>query len=543
MWEGEHRLYLPVSLVAEIGYCPRNFYLRAVQGAEDRNWWMVKGGLEEALRNRQPSRHLPEGGQQVYSVLLASEALNLIGVVDLVIVDQKPVPVEFKTGSYVASHPAHDLQVCLQGLLLEENLQKPVPVGYVYYTASRKRRQVPLDDALRQQALEALEQARRIVEGEWVPEPQPRESCTQCALFATCLPFAQEAAAEPAPAAPPLPRSLQVVQRVLYIDTPGASLGKRGDSIRIRRPGEMFDLQVPLTQVDQVVLVGNVQISSQLLRVLLARGVPVVYLTGRGRFSGITLPETNRNLPLRLAQFRAYDRPEQRLALARGIVAGKLHNQRLLLRRHLASAPDAEDALRTALHELRHLRAQVADAPDLETLRGLEGIASRKYFAALGRLFPEPFERRNRRPPRDPVNATLSFLYTLLLKDLVHLVFVVGLDPYLGFLHSPHFGRPALALDLMEEFRPIVADALALSLWKRGQLKPEHFTREFGGVYFKESARKAVVRAYEAKKREQLRHPRFGYRLPYFRHMEMQVRILGKVLLGEWDSYVPFTPK
>jgi len=279
-------------------------------------------------------------------------------------------------------------------------------------------------------------------------------------------------------------------------------------------------------------------VSTPLLRVLLSRGIPVVYLSGRGRFTGIALPEANRNITLRLAQFQAYHNPERRLELAKAFVAGKIRNQRHLLRRH--PSPGRSDR---TLQILQQLRLQALAATNLEELRGLEGTASRLYFRALGALFPLPFEFRSKRPPRDPVNATLSLLYTLLFKDVVHLVHTVGLDPYLGFLHGIRYGRPALALDLMEEFRPLLADAVALTLWRRRQLKPKDFSREFGGVYLKEEARKRLFDAYEKKKRESIQHPRFGYRLPYFRHMEMQIRLLGKVLLGEIPRYLPFHPK
>ncbi len=536
---GQERVYLPVSLVAEVAYCPRNAYLRLIQGEERRNWFMVKGHLEETLRQHAPRRTLPDGTQRVYSVLLGSETLNLIGVVDLVILGDQPVPVEFKTGRYTESHPAHDVQVCLQGMLLEEHLQKPVPFGFVYYTASRKRRQVVLSEVLRQRALDLLEDARRILEGEWVPEPELREECARCALYEVCLPFATRERLQEDPATAKIqspPRSLQVLHRVLYVDTPGTSLSKRGDTLRIRKPGEMFDLQLPLTQIQQVVLVGNVQISTQLLRVLLARGVPVIYLTGRGRFSGITLPEINRNIPLRIAQFKTFLDPQRRLDLARQFVAGKIKNQRLILRRH----GKRESALQDALRQYRH---QALTCGSLDELRGIEGMATRVYFQALAHLFPVPFERRIRRPPRDPVNATLSLAYTLLLKDVLHLTHTVGLDPYLGYLHEPYAGRPALALDLMEEFRPLLADALVLSLWRRGQLKEHHFVREFGGVYLKESARKAFFEAYEKKKREELMHPRLAIKLPYFRQVELQIRLLGKVLLGELEAYPPFQPR
>jgi CRISPR-associated protein Cas1 len=283
---------------------------------------------------------------------------------------------------------------------------------------------------------------------------------------------------------------------------------------------------------------GNVQLSTQALRALLSGGIPVGFFTTGGWFVGRTIANDTNNVELRVAQYRASLDEHFRLRIARTLVHNKILNQRTLLRRNHASPPA------TTLFELKQLARKAREASSRQSLLGIEGTAARVYFGELtGMLKGDAaiatfdLDGRNRRPPRDPMNALLSFEYALLVKDWTIALQLVGLDPLLGFFHEPRFGRPALALDLMEPFRPIIADSVVIGAINNGEVTVSDFVISPVGCALRPHARRRMMGAHERRMSHEITHPIFNYRVSYRRALELQARLLGRHLLGELDTY------
>jgi CRISPR-associated protein Cas1 len=311
-------------------------------------------------------------------------------------------------------------------------------------------------------------------------------------------------------------------------------------------------LQVPLHHIGGLVCFGNVMVSPALMHRLADEGKSLVLLEENGRFKARLEGPVSGNILLRQAQHRLASDPAFTLETARAIIAGKLKNSRsVVMRGARESADDEETAIltRAADNLAASLRA-VKDAQDLDTLRGVEGEAARGYFAALNLIVKpqvrEVFELngRTRRPPLDRFNALLSFLYSMLMNDCRSALESVGLDPQLGFLHAVRPGRAALALDLQEEFRAILADRLALTLINRGQIAVEDFDmREGGAVMLNDKGRRKVVTAWQERKQEEVTHPLLEAKMPLALLPLIQARFLARTLRGEMDGYLPYLAK
>lgn len=331
----------------------------------------------------------------------------------------------------------------------------------------------------------------------------------------------------------------------LYITRQGSYLHKEGQTLVVRLKDEILG-RVPLHTIQQVVCFGNVLCSPFLLGFCAERGVGVSFHHEHGRFLCRVAGPATGNVLLRRAQYRQADDPDTTLSHARGFITGKLVNARVVLRRHLRDhGPDPE--LERVANTTRSLLHRVAQAPDLDTLRGNEGEAARRYFSVFERLIRVTgddgfaFSGRSRRPPQDPVNALLSFLYALLKNDVESALEAFGLDPAVGFLHRDRPGRASLALDLMEELRPVLADRLVLSLINRRQVSPADFvTTESGAVRLLEAARKRVIAAYQNRKRDELRHPFLDTSVPLGQVPYLQAWILSRAIRGDLDAYAPF---
>lgn len=296
--------------------------------------------------------------------------------------------------------------------------------------------------------------------------------------------------------------------------------------------------KVKLLDCSQVCLLGNVQVTSQALRGIAAAGIPVAHFSYGGWFHALTSGLVHKNVELRMAQFTAAADPRRSLRLARQFVVGKIRNARTLLRRHLGGE-DPEP-----IRGLAELARKAKAARDPAGLLGIEGMAAKEYFAGFARLLKDdsPFsiEGRNRRPPRDPVNALLSFVYAMLVKELTIVLHTVGFDPMRGFFHRPRYGRPSLALDLAEEFRPLIADSVVLTLINNAEVTPSSFVRRAGAVALTDAGRRAVIAAFERRMDTLVTHPTFGYRISYRRVLEVQARLLARTLLGEIPRYASF---
>ncbi|MGJ4951454.1 type I-C CRISPR-associated endonuclease Cas1c [Bradyrhizobium sp. HKCCYLS20291] len=334
----------------------------------------------------------------------------------------------------------------------------------------------------------------------------------------------------------------------LYVTTEGMRLRKDGENI----VAELEDDErgrVPFHMLGAVVTVGPVSVSPALIGALARAGITLVLLDRQGRFEARVEGPVSGNVLLRRAQYRASEQPTD---IVRSIVSAKIANQRVVLQRALrdygADMPDEQrQSLETAVDRLDQILRRVAFMNEgIDVMRGAEGEAAQRYFAVFGSLIrsPDPeirFEGRSRRPPLDPVNALLSFLYTLLTHDCRSAAESVGLDPAVGFLHRDRPGRPGLALDLMEEFRPVLADRLALSLINRRQLRSGDFeTRDGGAVLLTEGGRKTVLTAWQERKKEERRHPFLDETAPLGLVPYLQAQLLARHLRGDLDAYPPW---
>ncbi|MCC6446890.1 MAG: CRISPR-associated endonuclease Cas1 [Armatimonadetes bacterium] len=546
--------YLPVSMVAEIAYCPRNFYYRMVEQWDDiASAAMLRGRLEDERRQERETL-ARETGQQTRSVTVSSERLGMIAVVDAVEeTESGPVPLEYKTGALPEGEAFPEMgvrpewvQLCAEAIILEEATGRPIERGYIYYAASRTRRPVVFDKSLREKTMEALACAWRILEDGLVPDPVSDGRCAGCSFAELCQP--EEVAFLKGKAAAPVKRLLprDSLARTLYVDEQGAMVHKRGGQLTVEKRGDGGReklAEMPAVNIEQLVLVGNAQISTQAMKFLAQSHVEIVYLSQYGRYEGRFTPAYHKNVHLRLRQYALHSDPARSLAVSRRFVFGKLNNMRTLLMRFSRSLGDPE--LTEAARSVERTMGRLEGAADIADLMGMEGRGTRDYFAVFSRMIRRPemgfyFEQRTRRPPRDPVNALLGFAYALLLTDVISGCATAGLDPYVGFFHSPRYGRPSLALDLMEEFRPIVADSVVLTLINKGMVEPQHFEEKMGGVFLNEAGREAFYRAYSGRKHEEIVHPLFEYKLPYHRLFELQARLLAKVATGDLEAYVPF---
>jgi CRISP-associated protein Cas1 len=332
--------------------------------------------------------------------------------------------------------------------------------------------------------------------------------------------------------------------RPLYVTGHGLIIGKSGEVLQIKERKKPVQ-EVRVGEISQVNVFGNVQFSAAALQGLCWAEKPVAHFSYGGWFYGLTQGLGLKNVFLRKRQFALSEDAFFCLSVARELVAAKIRNQRTLLRRNHIEPPAI------ALAQLKRYAEAAMNAEELDELLGIEGNAARIYFANFTGLikadderteapFTFEFTRRNRRPPVDPVNALLSFAYSLLAKDLTIICHSVGLDPFIGFFHQPRFGRPALALDLMEEFRPLIADSIVIGAINTGMVTTDDFIRVGPAVALTPRGRKGFLRAYEQRMDALVPHPLFGYRVNYRRVLEIQTRLLARLLTGEAYRYVGF---
>jgi CRISP-associated protein Cas1 len=559
---------LPVRALNQVTFCPRLYFLQYIDAVMPTNEHVESGKFDHRrvddpeLKNR---TRTDGDTARTRSVQLSSETLGLTGILDQ-IEDKngQQYPVETKHGT--APRDADGLpttwdndavQLCAQALLLEEHTGQPVPFGFQFYAGTRERVKVEFTTELRAKTQEALDLCHTISSQDQPPAPLPsefRNRCFGCSLAPVCLPeetlyeIAQPSTTDTAPPPAGLTRVIPNSDdgAVLYVNEPGSSVGKKSEHLIVKKDGQELS-RVPMHAVRQVVIFGNVQVSTQALQTLIENEIPVMYLTGHGKFIGGFTPPPAKNVGLREAQYKQFAQPMECLKLAKAIVRAKLSNQRTLLMRNLrGDSGRGSDEL--AAQGISDILFKLDDAPSLESVLGLEGSGAMLYFGQFGRfLKQQPTERqfdfttRNRRPPRDPVNALLSFAYAMLTKDCFAAVNTVGFDPYKGFFHVNRHGKPSLALDLMEEFRPIIADSVVLTLINNEMLTPADFLTWRDACQLTECGRKSFFQAYEQRKATEVTHPVYGYRMSYSRMLEVQARMLASYIRGTVPSYTGFT--
>lgn len=542
---------IPARMLNEFTYCPRLFYLEWVDDRWADNADTAEGRLEHR-RVDVPSSDLPDPEDatflgQARSVRLSSEALGVVAVVDRVdTADGRAVPVDIKKGAPRADGepwPADAVQVLLHALLLRE-------AGYtvdecaIFYVATRRRVTISVTDEALEQTRGVIATAREVAASGRPPEPLiDSPKCPRCSLVGICLPDETNnlLARTQSPPRRITPRDPD--HRPVYVTEQGAYVGIRGGRLRISKASETLT-ETRLIDVAQLCLFGNVQVSAQALGELWSRGIPVMWFSYGGWLRGWAAGEPSKYVELRRRQLIVHAQGGH--AIARAMISGKIKNSRTLLRRNSRGNVDSVVA------QLATLAKQALRAERTDQLLGIEGTAARLYFGELTTAVAVPayalvarfdWNGRARRPPPDPLNCLLSYCYSLLIKDIVAVCLGVGLDPYLGVLHRPRFGRPALALDLAEEFRPLIAESTVLNVLNNGEVGEESFVRRAGGVTLTPAGRKKVLSAYERRLDTSIVHPVFRYKISYRRVLDVQARILAAVMIGELDEYVPMVTR
>ena len=583
--------YIPARMVNEFVYCPRLYFYMWVEGLFRESADTVEGSAQHKRVDARPGA-LPGAGESeeklhARSVTLSSERLKVIAKLDLVEAEGfAATPVDYKHGApretgkdgTLEMWPADRVQLALQAIVLRENGYECDEV-IVFYQKTRQRVRVPVDAALISEAEEAVARAWEMAEYGVIPPPLvDSPKCVGCSLNTICLPdetnqltefdlsgAAQlglfEAADGEVARKPPVSEGLAKPIRQLmtprddlkplYLNTQGLRVGKSGEVLQVKEKDKTVQ-EVRIGEVCQVNLMGNIQISTQAVQSLCESGVPVTYFSMGGYFYGITTGLNTKNVALRRRQFRLADSERFALDLAQKLVAGKIRNQRTMMQRNHVEPP------KMALGAMKAAAERAERAESLEVLLGIEGSAARVYFQdfdgmikigddetdnAASKGFTFDFAGRNRRPPRDPVNALLSLAYSMLAKDLTIACYSVGFDPYMGFYHQLRHGRPALALDLMEPFRPLIADSSVLSAVNTRMVTERDFVRVAGAVALTATGRKGFFRAYESRMDTLVTHPLFDYRVSYRRMLEIQARLLARVIEGEIAAYPVFVTR
>lgn len=548
---------LPARMINEYVYCPRLAYLEWVQGEWADSGDTVEGRFRhrrvDAGRGKLPSPEDVERGERIHarSVMVSSNRLGLVAKMDLVEGEDGSVqPVDYKRGKrpHVArgAYDPERVQLCVQGLILEDQGYS-CESGVLYFAESRERVPVAFDAELRDLTLSAIHGLRGIALGGQIPPPlDDSPKCPRCSLVGICLP--DEVNFLRRQETPPRPLAVGIVESLpLYVQANKAKVSKDGDNLEIT-VDDKFAAKPRLAEVSQVVLQGNVYVTTPTLHELMRREIPVVWQSYGGWFLGYTAGIGHKNVELRIAQHRAADDEAVCLALAKGWVRAKLVNSRVMLRRNWRG----DGAVESALDQLDHAIKTAARARSLPELLGIEGNGAAIYFGAFANLlkrdagdasFSFDFMNRNRRPPADPVNALLSYAYSMLTRAFTIAAVTVGFDPYRGFYHQPRYGRPALALDMMEPFRPLIADSAVIQAINNGEVRPTDFVGGAGRVNLSEDGRKRFIATFERRISHEITHPLFGYRVSYRRLIELQLRLLSRFLLGELGENPNFTTR
>lgn len=525
----------PIRVMAlhAMAYCERLFYLEEIEE--------IRVADHRVYAGRTLHQGLDDEGEWT-NVALESETWGLKGKMDYVRYrDGAICPFEHKRGRSRGDEAwdSDRLQLIAYGALLAEHLGRSVPEGRIRYHANNKTVRVPLDDAAFEELKSALTKARALACGIDRPPVADNENlCVRCSLAPVCLPEEERFLSADnnevrEPAQPQRLFPADDERLILHVNDPGTRVGKKGQQILVK-PREGEETAHPANNVAALVLHGAVQISSQLIHFATSRDIAIHWLSGGGSYVGGLTPPAG--VQRRLRQYRGLSDSVLCEQLTGRLTKAKVGNQLGFLVRSARNRGKL-DAIAEALDGIRaELRGMQRDTGQ-DSLRGHEGMAGKHYFAALQHLLdPEQtlmaFSARNRRPPRDPFNAALGFGYSLLYRDLMAAIISVGLDPALGFFHTPRSAAYPLALDLMELFRTTLWDMPLVAAVNRRQWTEAHFSITPQRVWLSSEGRKFAIGIYEERKQERWRHPVLEYSLSYARAMELEVRLLEK----EWSG-------
>lgn len=543
---------IPARTLNEHVYCPRLAWLEWVQG----EWAPSADTVEGSHVHRRvdkPGGALPANDKSIdepvtihaRSVELSSEKLGVTAKLDLVEGDENTVqPVDYKRGKTPdVEHHAYDperVQLCVQGLLLREHGYQ-CDSGVLYFAASKERVEIRFDENLLALTHSAINELQTSTRSKQIPPPLVHSpKCPRCSLVGICLPDEINILANEGTADTPIRKlSVQLDRQLpLVVQANQAKIAKKGEELQVFVKDKLQQ-SVRIREVSQVVVMGNVYITTPCLRALMEKQIPVSWHSYGGWFSGHTIGTGHKNVELRTEQFRHSFDNNHCLQIARALVRDKILNCRTLLRRNWRDGRAPAELLSAMKRDAR----LTEKAQSIESLLGVEGAAAARYFKHFRAMlktdatgFEFDFKSRNRRPPLDPVNALLSLAYAVLTRQLTNTLSAVGFDPYRGFYHQPRYGRPALALDLMEPFRPLLADSTVITVLNNGEVEAPDFIHRAGAVALTAKGRKALFAALERRMSQEISHPVFGYKASYRRTLELQSRLLGRYLLGEIEQ-------
>ncbi|WP_229115856.1 CRISPR-associated endonuclease Cas1 [Parenemella sanctibonifatiensis] len=516
---------IPISLVAHTVFCPRRAWLEAA-GERVESVAIAAGQAAHARVDR------PSQASDARAVEVSHEQLGIVGRCD-VVRDQRMV-IEYKSTPLRRKPEVTDpqrVQIALQVICLRD-AGVPIDEAAVYFTNHKKHIPVGLTPPELRTAAEWVARTREVVESEQPPQPlldDPR--CRGCSHSNVCLPE-EVRGTKPKRRIMPADPAGQMV----HLTTPGARASIRSGRLVVVKGDDQL-ASIPMEQVMGVVVHGNIDLSSALIRELLWQGKPLTWASDRGRTIGFATPTRRANGLARVRQHVASH--EGRIGIARAIVTGKVLNQATLLRRNV---PDS-----TAPASIRRSAELIKMASSLNELAGLEGLSAAAYFREFPKLlrgaaapdFVKAWPGRTGRTARDPLNAALNFVYGMLLADVTAAVVSCGLDPHAGFLHSPGRNKPALALDLMEEFRAPIADSVVMGAINNGELTVAMFSTTLGDARLREIGRNRLVAAYERRVATVIKHPVFGYSVTWRRTIEVQARLMLAAIDGTQPEYRP----
>lgn len=538
---------LPLYAINAYVYCPRRFYIEYVDGLILYDANMQEGRLRHERRDQRKRR---KDGRvlKLRELEVASSQFALHGKVDVVEeTDGQVTPVEIKHGASPAHYgrdevcwPNDQLQVIAQHVCLQHSGFAVGTQGAIYYERDRQRIEFRITDADRVRLREVLQEMRETAKADAPPLPRSdTEACSSCSLAPICIPAEinlarSDTAAKPGGRVPP-----KATRVPLYVDDQSAYISVKKKHLVVN--GRKGEKRIPLHDTSRIVLFGNVEITTPALHRIAGECIPVYLLSTYGRFRAVLASAPRKNVLARIAQFNAFQDDNRRLTLQRATVQAKILNQRVLLQRMVRSTDGQSGACAKAVDRLARLARQCANA-DPEQVLGLEGAAARAYFDRwpdLLRRTDLDWNGRQRRPPPDPVNAALSFAYTLVSTECFAAASCAGLDPYLGYFHRERYARPCLALDLMEAFRPAIADSLVKAMFNRSQLTASSFLQRKNSCMLKPPARKKFYATYEEKMQTQTKHHITGQKLPWRRIIHMDALLLAAHLRAEIEDWAP----
>ena len=554
---GCHRETIPVRSIQNYLYCPRLMYFQLVEKVFVENSDTIQG--DRVHSNIDAPTHHDKFPEELFdprkilhrSLYLADSETGLVGVVDLIErIDKESLRlVDYKrgtnrrdaNGNLIAKDP--DIAQVLLYVFLARRSGLRIDDAAIYYAKERVKIPVDMDEAFLASIPRLIDKVRHVAEGR-MPEPlhdDPR--CAHCSLYPVCLPdetlvWKKQSSICPANR-PPFANNPE--GEFIILQDPRAYLSKKGDAFVVSLAGEKISKH-PIVRIRGIQLYGSPQFSSQVLKTCLESDIPVAFFSAAGRYLGMLSPLRIHGLDSRAGQYKMASSIRESLGVARKMIAGKINNQRsFFMRNSNASPPDIAK-------KMVRLRDAALISSSKEDLTGVEGRAAALYFGAFNYMvkndeFSLSFHGRNRRPPKDPINAMLSLGYSVLCSEIAGVCESIGLDPACGILHVPRYGRPALALDMMEEFRALIVDSVALSLVNRGEVGGGDFIFTSKGCNLNASGRKAFWRAYFRRMNTEATHPQFQYKMTYRGMLEIQARQLWRIFRGDAEEYFPITTR